>query len=885
MSSISPMARDLFAGAVTQRIIAALALGALGFGINFFGLDLGWGAHLLVGNTIALLALRSCGRIPAMFAFSIASVPTIFLWGHPSAWAIWTAEGACLALLHRRFAPVLVDVAFWFVVGAPALFLSYGLLLGMNGSSLWLVVAKQAFNGILNVSCAEALYISMAALPCVRSRLRLDSISIKPAIISVVFCLVLLPSAIFMLFWAKNAQRAVVESLSSTLSGGAEIAAHDLETWLLNAEIVLSLAGQEWLNATLDGKRATVDESLKQRLAVNFEDIFILDKNRKLLGVVIAKSTQDWSEQVQARSSVPWARDRLTLLDVHVEPNLPIHFHLVVPVKAHDSFVFVYSSPAPQAITNALGTRGFGRQEVNVHIWDSHGALAYTDAGDTFRSLGDIRSLPKGVLHVLSPAGFGTPLMMHRANAQGFWVLPLESPRGWVMAVSTTTSRFVKDARARQLQMFEVTFAVLAIVAGGAYWFSASLKSVFRAIGQMVIWDETEGGSRPMIRYSFLSEIEGVERGVNEFRATLAKEKQDAKAYAERLHVIAKYAPIIIYSMDRTDPKNFKTEYFGEALSQLFGYDLSETSWRWWRDHIHPDDLEKVSAKFLGQDKVGAISAEYRLRTKTGSYRWVFDTQALAATHTGMGILLDITEQKEAQRLLVQAAKLTSLGEMATGMAHELNQPLNVIKLAASNLVELSRRGTLSADELAKRLKRIVDQTERAANLISHLRVFGRMPDERAQPFNVIAAIEGALSLVGAQLRNQGVKVELDAVDALPTVFGHITLFEQVVLNLLMNARDAILSRENSVSVNGLVKITVSHSGGRLYVSVIDNGGGIGAAHLNRIFEPFYTTKEVGKGTGLGLSISFGIIRDMGGEISADNVPGGARFTISLPIS
>ena len=251
----------------------------------------------------------------------------------------------------------------------------------------------------------------------------------------------------------------------------------------------------------------------------------------------------------------------------------------------------------------------------------------------------------------------------------------------------------------------------------------------------------------------------------------------------------------------------------------------------------------------------------------------------------------DITERRQGQALLLQASKLATLGEMATGMAHELNQPLNVIAMAAVNALERIEAGDLDGDFLRIKLARIEKQVERAAGIIDHMRVFGRKADERPMPFDMQDAVIGAMGLMGEQLRLRDIKVSTDFPKLRRKAYGHLMQLEQVILNLLANARDAIDRHagapEGAATAPREIGLTMEDDGvsDRIRLIVTDTGGGIPETALDRIFDPFFTTKEVGKGTGLGLSISYGIVTDMGGTIAAENVEGGARFTITLQVA
>jgi len=239
----------------------------------------------------------------------------------------------------------------------------------------------------------------------------------------------------------------------------------------------------------------------------------------------------------------------------------------------------------------------------------------------------------------------------------------------------------------------------------------------------------------------------------------------------------------------------------------------------------------------------------------------------------------DITELKQIQAQVIQASKLATLGEMATSVAHELNQPLNVIRMAAGNTRRKVRKGNANLEYLDQKLERIEDQTARAAAIINHMRMFGRKAEEKPEKIDPRDVISNAIDLMGEQLRLSGIEIEMDFPEACSRVSGHTIQMEQVVLNLLTNARDAMVDNEGETRIT--LRVFEDEAG--VHITSQDTGGGIPEGVIPRIFEPFYTTKEMGKGTGLGLSVSYGIIRDMGGSITAANVDDGALFTITLP--
>ncbi|MGE3651055.1 MAG: PAS domain S-box protein, partial [Reyranellaceae bacterium] len=249
---------------------------------------------------------------------------------------------------------------------------------------------------------------------------------------------------------------------------------------------------------------------------------------------------------------------------------------------------------------------------------------------------------------------------------------------------------------------------------------------------------------------------------------------------------------------------------------------------------------------------------------------------------------VDETARRAAEVRLFDASRLATLGEMASNIAHEINQPLAVIRLAAETLSEefqLAEPEQVPADlrDFAERkLERIANQTERASTIIRDLRIFARKPDDQPTPFSVADALRGAADLVHEQLRLASVATELQLDENCGHVLGHANRLQQVVINLMLNARDAMLEKPGEQPP--AIRVHAYPKADSVIVDVEDNGPGIPAHVLPRLFEPFFTTKPGGKGTGLGLSISYEIVRQMGGTISAENLEsGGARFRFVLP--
>ena len=238
-------------------------------------------------------------------------------------------------------------------------------------------------------------------------------------------------------------------------------------------------------------------------------------------------------------------------------------------------------------------------------------------------------------------------------------------------------------------------------------------------------------------------------------------------------------------------------------------------------------------------------------------------------------------ELRDKQEQLVQAGKLATLGELTTGVAHELNNPLNNIGLFVGNAVDMVELGATDKERIIHEMERAMQQVRKATEIISHLRTFGRAAPYSRDPVSLRAVLIQAHSLMQEQLRLRNIQVTVDLGGEDPVVLGNPLQLEQVFINLLTNARDAVAD-----SPRKTIRIAVTVDSEAAEITLADSGRGIPPGLERRIFDPFFTTKEVGQGTGLGLSITYGIINDLGGTISVVSPPGeGATFVVRLPLA
>ena len=290
--------------------------------------------------------------------------------------------------------------------------------------------------------------------------------------------------------------------------------------------------------------------------------------------------------------------------------------------------------------------------------------------------------------------------------------------------------------------------------------------------------------------------------------------------------------------------------------------------------------VQSVELKLLNKNKVAFIS-EISTTLIQGK-----NAESIAF----MIVIHDITHRKKLERQMIHNDRMTTLGEMATGIAHEINQPLNTLSILFDNMLfAASKEDSLPKSYLEKKTQKIYDNIFRIKTIIDHVRVFSRSQEDAIfSSFELNESIKNAVSMISEQFRHKLIELEMSVKESLPLSYGNTYQFEQVILNLLINSKDAIEELETKLgrTIEKKIEISAYQDCKQIIVEVKDNGIGIKPEELEKIMLPFYTTKEAGKGTGLGLSITFGIIKEMKGEISFQSEPNkGTKVTIKLPVA
>jgi signal transduction histidine kinase len=399
-----------------------------------------------------------------------------------------------------------------------------------------------------------------------------------------------------------------------------------------------------------------------------------------------------------------------------------------------------------------------------------------------------------------------------------------------------------------------------------------------------VVWWQLAGGialALGLIVVNWVS-CRGAAPDARQEAATLPTERTEM----ERLHG---GLPAIIFLREFMPDGTNRLIYRGGDLEAVIGWPLATfadvDNFHAWVD-LPVDDYHAFFERVM-REGVGTI--EYRMRQPDGSWRtlrsrWRMLARRDDGTCEVAGYILDVSAERAAEARAFAAARLASLGEIAGGLAHEIKQPLQSISLAAELAQLAIRKG--DASQVDALLEQIVEQTQRTADVIDQFRRFARVAEEGAalEAVSLAEAAGGALQLARSVLYEAEIRVEIALSEPPPVVRGQAVLLKQVLLNLLLNARDAIVAQPAGTPRQ--IRITAAAAPDDVVeITVADTGGGIAPAIMARLFEPFVTTKGPDTGTGLGLSICHRHIQEMNGRIHAHNSAEGAVFTIALPRS
>ncbi|MGD2125240.1 MAG: PAS domain S-box protein [Desulfobacteraceae bacterium] len=391
-----------------------------------------------------------------------------------------------------------------------------------------------------------------------------------------------------------------------------------------------------------------------------------------------------------------------------------------------------------------------------------------------------------------------------------------------------------------------------------------------------------------MVRTSPIKNAEGEVIAAMEMSLDLTHVRfleREAQKSEEKYRTIFNTIPNPVFVLDGDTLKILDCN---DSVTAVYGFHKEEILMSSFTDFFEEGEREEISSKIKS---VNVLDRARQIR-KDGMAIYV-NIRVSMSEYSGQKVFLvttsDITMRLMAEQQLIQASKMATLGEMATGVAHELNQPLSVIKTASSFLKRKVAKKEAIEDKIMQTMAGEIDShVDRASKIITHMREFGRKSEVAKEKVQVNGVLKRALELFSQQLKLREIEVIQDLEENLPVIWADSNRLEQVFVNLLINARDAIEKRwekGNQKEASKRILLRTQMKDGMVTVEVTDTGTGIPESILDKIFEPFFTTKNVGKGTGLGLSISYGIVQDYDGIIKVNTEEGeGTTFIVQFPV-
>ena len=769
-------------------VLLALLLALLGLAGNLARLPLAFAVDFIFGSVFTLVALVLLGGRWGLLCTLLASLYTWFLWNHPYAILIFTAEAAWVWAALRRGHRILllIDTLYWALVGIPLVFLFYGWAQHLGLAATGVIALKQAINGVINALLAGVLlrYLPLEQLLGLPRRPRVFPLGAVVFDITLLFLLAPTVGMIYVVSRKEIAQneRALVNQLANE-AAQQEAMLHD---WLLRHQRAVQAVAELGRRHGL-APSPRLQEELEQinGLFPDFRDVFLADGAARSVAFFPPVTIQghsaiglDFSTRphfIKMRKTLqPVISDVFMAQRALAEPVFVIGQPLVPEGKLAGFAVGVVNLARLRA---QLGHGGLPARSLLTLVDARRNIVTTTDPGLTSLAPWDPGSgshyerITGEVYRWLPPAHRNISVMARWRGARYHTWIPVRGT-DWSLVAEIPTEGLQRDS-------YLVTI-----------WSLAALAGVYLVVLAVAL---------------------SVSRMISRAPARLADFSRDLPARIEG----------------------------GEKLE--------------WPE-THFEEIAQMTAHF----RVTAEALGGRIHQ-----------------------LKEETERRVmSERALIQQSRLAAMGEMIGNIAHQWRQPLNALGMLLANLLDTWRYGQFSEaylEESALQGDRLIQKMSTTINVF---RDFFR-PGKAAAAFSARSQVEEALALVGASFRHNGIELGLEPGPEIATL-GHANEYSQVLLNLLSNARDAILAVPGRA---GRVRITLDRDGDQCRLRVADNGGGVPEELLEHIFEPYFSTKPT-SGTGLGLYMARMIIqRNMGGAVTVRNLEEGAEFTVTTPLA
>ncbi len=889
-------------------LLALTALGLLG---NHLNIELFFGVNFLFGSVATMIAVRTSGTLWGTLVGIVIGSYTYFLWGHPYAIYIFGLEAfvvGCVICITKKDNMILVDVVYWLFIGAPLVWIFYTFQLGLPEMPVAMIALKQSINGISNVVIANLILQTtlVDGLQVLRGKdAESGSWALSAAVNNIIAFFILVPTLGTMTISNSDELGEIQANLDRHVRHEALQGAVAVKTSLhTTTSILKSLIITNFGGGDLHQWTATI-QKWKDRLIPSLSNIALADRKGNIIySYPVPIPVSGRSEHAEEIRTMRGQRELLTDYHSH-EKLIGEHFSVILPVDDETVLIAAFSKALFANLFNEVID-----SDLNITLQDGSGTEIL---GNSVFSLDGY--VEGDNPHQLLPANEALPKMVRWRKAYWQSEVRIDEFNDWHIRATVSMVGAIDGLQKDYIRKMAITLVFIILSLMLLPLLIRSLLTPMQGLTRAARM-YTESTDRRDVKWpsSRLLEINQLIENFKQLIDVINRNKAELTASKEQYRSLLDQLPLEVWEEDWSpirdeilalQEQGIDLEVFArnhpERIKELENrivvrsvnagaFAINKATSRAQLDSVYDDNPEPAftfmpSLKAFLSGKTSMV-CEGIQKIATGDLRFqqseVFMIRGTEQDWTRVvTVSTDITEFKQSQAQVIQASKLATLGEMATGVAHELNQPLTVIRMAASNARSKLVKGDIDADYLDQKLERIEGQTERAAAIIEHMRMFGRKAEGGDDRLDPRTAIDNALDLVGEQFRLARIEITTEFPDECPSVSGNMIQLEQVILNLLTNSRDAIEDKDGERKI--WARVAVENDA--IQIICEDTGGGFSQQALPRIFEPFYTTKEVGKGTGLGLSVSYGIIRDMGGTIEAENTDAdaGAKFTITLP--